>query len=306
MSLSILDVCIGLSFAYLLLALICTMVNEWLAGLFGWRGKMLVRGVRSLLGEMADEVLSHPLIRSLGRKGAPPSYIPSSLFARVVMNVLAKGQETPTVEQVRLGLDRLANQEAGRALRPLVYAAGSDLAAAERAIAGWFDSGMDRVSGWYRRKMQAVTLLAALVVTLVTNADTLEMARKLWVNPALRAAVVEQAKARANQPIVLEYSEAEPESTQPVSGSASAQTGLSPEQEKVLGQLLGWSAEWEKFRSGAEQDVAAFLRILVVPHLLGWLLTAAAVSVGAPFWFDVLNKFIQVRGSVKPAAAKTT
>jgi len=29
--------------------------------------------------------------------------------------------------------------------------------------------------------------------------------------------------------------------------------------------------------------------------LLGWLLTVLALSMGAPFWFDVLNKFMNVR-----------
>jgi hypothetical protein len=35
-------------------------------------------------------------------------------------------------------------------------------------------------------------------------------------------------------------------------------------------------------------------------HLLGWLLTALAISLGAPFWFDLLNKFIVIRSAVKP------
>lgn len=34
--------------------------------------------------------------------------------------------------------------------------------------------------------------------------------------------------------------------------------------------------------------------------LLGWLVTAFAVTLGAPFWFDVLNKFMVIRSTVKP------
>jgi len=33
-------------------------------------------------------------------------------------------------------------------------------------------------------------------------------------------------------------------------------------------------------------------------HWLGWVLTAIAVSLGAPFWFDMLDKFITIRSSV--------
>ncbi|MGH9962120.1 MAG: hypothetical protein ACREBC_34160, partial [Pyrinomonadaceae bacterium] len=35
-------------------------------------------------------------------------------------------------------------------------------------------------------------------------------------------------------------------------------------------------------------------------HWLGWVLTALAISLGAPFWFDLLNKFIVIRSAVKP------
>ena len=34
--------------------------------------------------------------------------------------------------------------------------------------------------------------------------------------------------------------------------------------------------------------------------ICGWLVTAFAVMLGAPFWFDVLNKFMVIRSTVKP------
>ena len=36
----------------------------------------------------------------------------------------------------------------------------------------------------------------------------------------------------------------------------------------------------------------------------GWLLTAFAVSLGAPFWFDLLNRFINLRVSGKAPEEK--
>jgi len=32
--------------------------------------------------------------------------------------------------------------------------------------------------------------------------------------------------------------------------------------------------------------------------ILGWLITALALSMGAPFWFDLLNKLMRLRSSV--------
>jgi hypothetical protein len=34
----------------------------------------------------------------------------------------------------------------------------------------------------------------------------------------------------------------------------------------------------------------------------GWLITAIAISFGAPFWFDLLNKLVQLRGAIKPSS----
>ncbi len=42
-------------------------------------------------------------------------------------------------------------------------------------------------------------------------------------------------------------------------------------------------------------------------RVVGWLLTALAVSLGAPFWFDLLNKLVNIRhGMSKPEVAKAT
>jgi hypothetical protein len=37
-----------------------------------------------------------------------------------------------------------------------------------------------------------------------------------------------------------------------------------------------------------------------VTKIVGLLLTVLAISLGAPFWFDLLNKFMVVRSTVKP------
>jgi len=34
--------------------------------------------------------------------------------------------------------------------------------------------------------------------------------------------------------------------------------------------------------------------------VVGWFLTACAISLGAPLWFDLLNKISVVRSTVKP------
>jgi hypothetical protein len=63
---------------------------------------------------------------------------------------------------------------------------------------------------------------------------------------------------------------------------------------KKLGLPMGWTREEGDPRSINITPQAWLVR------LVGWLITAFAVSLGAPFWFDLLNKFIVVRSTVKP------
>jgi hypothetical protein len=69
-----------------------------------------------------------------------------------------------------------------------------------------------------------------------------------------------------------------------------------------LGLPIGWDSRddpkrtwpgWHWKRDGGWWDQIYW-------HALGWILTALALSLGAPFWFDLLNKFIVIRSAVKP------
>jgi hypothetical protein len=63
---------------------------------------------------------------------------------------------------------------------------------------------------------------------------------------------------------------------------------------KSLGMLpIGWSS--------AEIPPNGASSWLWLTKVAGWLLTALALSLGAPFWFDLLNKLVNIRhGMTKP------
>jgi hypothetical protein len=63
----------------------------------------------------------------------------------------------------------------------------------------------------------------------------------------------------------------------------------------AIGLPLGWKL---KLGTG-QQDIPNETR-LILSKLVGLLLTAAALSLGAPFWFDLLSKFVRVRGTGPP------
>ena len=57
---------------------------------------------------------------------------------------------------------------------------------------------------------------------------------------------------------------------------------------------------WPTYRGSSWQQWGRDVWDQLATHLLGWLLTAFAISFGAPFWFDTLNKIMVIRSTVKP------
>ena len=299
---TVLDVAIGLVFVYLLLAIICTSANEILAALTKSRGKLLNEGIRQLLGKQptskedqnqlafVEEFYQHALIRSMIRGERHPAYLPGRTFSTVLVDLIAKEREGRVeVADIEAGLRAMPDGDVKRSLMALINGAQEDVADVQHAIEGWFEDAMDRVTGWYKRKTQVWTVLVAISITLLANADTVQIARRLWRDPVLRTAAVEEAKVRAQKPrpsVTVEY----PNPDDPTNPQITSNEGntVSPEEQALLGQVLGWQ--------NAMQDTS---KRAWLERILGWILTILAICLGAPFWFDVLNKFVNVRSAGK-------
>ena len=271
--LDVLGISIGLIVIYLLLSLMCTAANELIAGLLSSRAKTLRKGVEKLFADTGftsfkAEFFEHSLIKSLAEGSAGPSYIPSKTFSKTMLDLIAKGEpgDSLTWERVRDGAKDLGSDAAlVQTLRVLVGRTQGDLGKLETEIEAWFDSAMQRVSAWYQRKTHRVVLAIAVVIAGTANADTLAIVNSLSGDSALREALVAQAEAYVQE-------------GQP----AAAQSNV--EELKALGVPLGWT------REGVPSGLGAWLQ-----KVFGLLLTAFALSLGAPFWFDMLKKAVNIR-----------
>ncbi|HEX8456545.1 MAG TPA: glycoside hydrolase domain-containing protein [Pyrinomonadaceae bacterium] len=218
----ILDVAIGLVFVYLMLSLICSVLNEWIAALFSMRSNNLEDGIRNLLKDSADDagpeavpiadrVYSHALISGLYRPGlfdrlfkrpGRPSYIHSRTFALALLDVIAPSEMsgTQTVADIRQAVENLPEGRAREALLTLINNSQNDVQAVRQNIENWFNDSMDRVSGWYKRKSQIIILCLALAIATIANADSVVIVNSLRHNPALRASAVAAAEAYVKEP----------------------------------------------------------------------------------------------------------
>ncbi len=301
---SILDVAIGLSFIYLLLALICAHVNEVIASYYNRRGEFLEKGILRLTGgdaALAKRVLGHPLIASLGGGGAKPSYIPASKFALALMDIVTGDKNTADPAALQEGLKTTGNDAFKKAVGTVLADTNESLISDQHKIEAWFDACMDRISGDYKRTTHLWIWGLALAVTMVFNANSLRMFHTLWTSQTVRAAVVEAAKGRAQMerpeeilPLVEYKDPDKPNEGTPVQVQKDAVT---PQEMQLLEQLTGWSGEVGAWQKQLQNPFSQGFLLWLLSHLVGWLITTAAVSLGAPFWFDTLNRFISLRKS---------
>ncbi len=317
MSFPYLDLAIAMSFIFLLLALICTTINETIAGVINSRGKTLEQGVLSLLRDpdLKDKLYAHPLIQGIQRtkagSGRLPSYISSDKFALVLMDVLTGSAAASDHNALLQGITQLGNSSTKAVLTAVLQ--NPKFRTDQERLEDWFEQGMNRVSGWYKRTAQVRVFVLAALVTLLMNADALKMFRTLWNNPTISAMVLESAKQRLQKgrpdaealPMVNYDKPDDPTASTPT--EIPEKDVVSADERKVLGQVTGWQGDWyDDWPGHASQGFGAWIVYLLKERIGGWVITILAVSLGAPFWFDTLNKLINVRNAGKPPEKTST
>jgi hypothetical protein len=342
----LLDVAIGLGVVFLLFSVAVSGINEWVAQASGRRGEFLRLGVMRLINDQAVfyRVLHHPLIGSLYRdraaQGKPPSYIEPKNFAVAIADVLiARASGTPSAHrepstlnvaalQAAIRSPVLASSPVSAALAPILDRAQGDLEKALTDIEAWFNSGMDRVQGWYKGHANRALFVIGFLVAAAGNVDTIEIYHALNTSAPLRAAVVAAAEnitktgkvgdiavqdAQGNA-LTGEQIEslrrqttsilaANTPSTWPI-GYACLNVELQQSPVGTTAPAAGpmvplnantWKSCVQEFTTTVKTRSASAWLV----KLAGWTLTAFAGTLGSTYWFQLLCKAIDIRGAGK-------
>ena len=403
-----LEIATGIVFVYLLLSLLCTVINEGIANFFEMRGKNLLEGIKNLLNDpgftsLAQHVYNHGLIGGViqgvtdfSQENRLPSYIAPTNFALALIDILgSKGQGQVVVEQRQRELEEARKKSAAtpddEALKKAAADAETALEGAEKSAAdlqskyelaaeaakkvlslddfgkikeasetlekalaagralateypdplgslqkgiealppgytkqsllsildktkremalvsgeirtgeaaveklrgnleSWFNDGMDRFAGWYKRWTRQVSFAVAIVLVIFANADTLMLANRLARDGALRAAIATAADS----------------ATQKMTGSLDRENVQAARQDLLEeSERLNLPLGWVDPKVNGKEDPFALERIPNTASgwawkVLGLFVSVLAVSLGAPFWFDTLSSFMNVRGAGK-------
>jgi hypothetical protein len=264
------------------------------------------------IGTITTALFDSPLLKSLQSRRVGvfkngtlrnPQYITGKSFARALVDLLVPATvdgEAPI--QLDLAKVSAAIQQWPKSL-PLkaqllafVSRAGGDLSHFEASLEQWYDEQMAVISGWYKRWSRVILGVVGLVVAILINIDTLQIAHALYVNSPAQQAVISTATAGT-----LCQNEATPKDRENCATDEIDQL-------QVAGVPIGYSSacdltskHWARCWSWAPTDPLHGWDLPL--KLLGWAITAFAVSFGGPFWFEALSKLGSLRNTgTKPSS----
>jgi hypothetical protein len=321
----IIDIGLGLILIYMSLSVVVTAMTETIAGLLKLRATTLERGVLWLLQgsngdpstnpaaptrqsstvDIAGQVMAHPLINGVASGGSAAA-IPPRIFALSLLDVLHKADGTAdamaqsakapsapgfSFDDARQSITKLPDGPLKNNLLLVLSDAERRTVAVEDALAQWYDQGMARVSEWYRKRIQRITLVLGIVVAVVVNANTIHIAEVLWQDDIARQVTLSTALQSAKD--AAPGSGCAPEEQQKgdaaVTESIRCQTEAAMQAFRAVGALpIGWGQDIQDI--GKQKGW--------VTLILGWLLTGFALQMGAPFWFDLLQKLMKMRSNL--------
>jgi hypothetical protein len=272
---AVLETAVGLVFIYLVLSIIGTAIVEAYSGLLNCRGAYLKKWIRQTLGpKRADEFYDFPLIASLRRPSLwqqleHPSYIPGESFAQALAYLLAGRSHTTDVKAVSDGAKLLGNTDVGVIIPILAEKSGGNFDVFLAEVNKWYTDCQNIVTGWFKVTSVRILLTAGILTAVLCNIDTIQIVNGLYRQTELRQSIA----ARAVKP-----------------GDSSASEDLKSLEKAGL---VGWGeggfrGYW--YQTAGEDTGTQDLRPRPLVKSVGFLLTALAMSLGAPYWFEVLNK----------------
>ncbi|HBB32884.1 MAG TPA: hypothetical protein DC064_14065 [Cyanobacteria bacterium UBA9273] len=196
-------------------------------------------------------------------------------------------------------------------------------------ISVWFDRSMARASGVYKRNAKGVAILLGFCIAFAANADTFHILKRLSNDENLRQVITERASqvsqdVGSSSSITQEELAALKDTTDRVLQDISLPISWSPANlsqqfycspsltntTSTTADSQDWVALFNQCIPSQQTSTTIFIpqkiAQLMISHpwlalkmIIGWFLSGLAIAMGAPFWFDLLGKVVNVRNSGK-------
>jgi len=280
----VLEVAIGLIVVYYLLGSVVSLVTQWINESLESRGKALEQYLIKIVGDKKiEDLIKTPQLQALrpiryknflsvfGSSTEPKKLekVPVATLVDAFFDLsgITAKKEMDLLQLAEL-IDKLPDSEGKKAFISWINQGVTNIADLRTRTTAYFSGMLEQAAETFRARARSFVIMLSIGVTLLFGTDSIQLAKALWNNAELRAI----AAAKADMVVAQE-------------GSSASLDDLI----KELGDLsikIGW---WQTERPAAGASAGDWV-LFVILKVLGLSLTAAAVSQGSSFWYDLLKK----------------
>jgi hypothetical protein len=165
-------------------------------------------------------------------------------------------------------VDKLPDSESKKAFISWINQGVTNIADLRTRTTAYFTGILEQAAETFRARARSFVIILSICITVLFGTDSIQLAKDLWKNAELRAIAIAQAD------VVV------------------AEGGTTADLSELLDDLgkfsikVGWWQTQQFPQSSNATDWASFIFLKV----LGLGFTAAAVSQGSSFWYDLLKK----------------
>lgn len=332
----ILDLVILLSFTYFVGSIMLTAINEAIAAGLKTRAKDLAYAIENLFLNnpqwkqfVLDKFNQSAFIQSLMNNAQQhPSYIPAKNFVLTIIEQLNPNEYN--AEKITTAIKNSELPQIAKNLLLTLWAKceaktteGVDkIKLFEEELEAFYNNSMERASGWFKRKTRRILLVMGFVLSIILNLDTIAI-----VNASLKDknklsqtvdGIVNQLQNinvtdsiitisdSANGVYITQILKQDTANKKNIKATADSTTktikGLSVFYQKTTDINLGY-ADFKEFKllwfgCGSGKNCWYGLGLFLI-KLIGVIITAFALQLGSNYWFDMLNKAVNLRASGK-------
>jgi hypothetical protein len=365
---SLLETIICLILVFALLSLLVSTIAEILNSYFNERGRQLYSTISRLFDDninvnFGQLLYSHPMITNLRKDiNSLPQYISDTMFSQVLVEVIGNYARTyaydNTVKKIILkdeitdpftrfyngvlemkhtGLKLLLLQMAEKSIA--ISEKESDrIGYLEKQVQQWYNSQMDRSSGWFKTNLRKRLIWIAFFVTIALNVDSITLFITVYKNPVLRdqlntvadkiadnyaqqnkdtslaalqrTLIINNTAKTINDTGITNNALTKLQLLDSIAGLKDSLRTLNLKAAQTelniingLGLPIGWHHEIKPlslslYNKNGKPAIRTLI-INIILYLAGIAITTFSISSGAPFWFDLLLKFVNIRRAGK-------
>ncbi|SHM75174.1 hypothetical protein [Mucilaginibacter sp. OK098] len=323
---TVIDLVILLSFIYFVGSLVISSINEGIASALSLRPDALKTALENLLFSPAwcdfvqTKLITSPHIQSLMKATDKyPSYIPAKNFVLAIIGEIGSDNYKQGRLQAAIMRSGLP-PEFQKVLSDIAASVSNDINDFEKSLEAFYNNAMDRAGGVYKRKIRMITWIIAFILAFFLNLDTIKIVKdqladtkKLDQTVGNLAAQISNIKVDSGTVSITTKDGVISVSREQAVKTAAAtikntntpkdtsnNLNRNIKQAKDLTLFLQQNSGYNLGYTGRDdfnRQWHGFSAILL--KLLGIIITSFALQLSSGFWFDLLNKAVNIRSSGK-------